>query len=407
MKRALVWLAVFLVVGLFAGAAAAQTALTPVLSVSPLTLPAGQVSDVLLTVRTATAGSLSPVSVTGLPADTFNFSFDALAGGISVAPLGQITLHTALGGVVPTDFQVTVTATNLVSIKYVSAFNKSLSAGDTISLHLVVTPLIGTAFGAGVTYASALHNPIAPTSDTLVFADFAIGPAGPAGPAGAIGAPGATGAQGPLGPTGPQGAIGAAGAIGATGAAGATGATGPAGAAGAIGATGAIGPTGAQGPAGATGGIGPAGAQGPAGPAGPAGPTGAAGQSVVGSSEPAGANCANGGVKYVSVSGVNYVCNGVGAGTVGPPGPPGPEGDAGVPGDPGSPGSPGSPGTPGATGTPGSPGAPGTAGPKGSDGSCAVSRTSVPASTASPFLLAMCAAALLRRRRRAAVNAAA
>jgi Collagen triple helix repeat (20 copies) len=76
------------------------------------------------------------------------------------------------------------------------------------------------------------------------------------------------------------------------------------------------GPAGPQGPKGD---VGPAGPQGPAGtngmdgaPGAPgaAGKDGKDGTSVTVSDEPAGANCANGGAKLVSVSGTTYVCNG-------------------------------------------------------------------------------------------------
>jgi len=124
------------------------------------------------------------------------------------------------------------------------------------------------------------------------------------------------GAVGATGPQGPKGDTGATGSVGPTGPKGDTGATGPAGPKGDTGATGSVGPTGPKGDTGAAGSAGPQGPKGDAGAAGPVGPVGPAGQSVVGSSEPAGANCAAGGVKYVSASGVNYVCNG----QAGPPG---------------------------------------------------------------------------------------
>ncbi|MBJ6766176.1 collagen-like protein [Myxococcaceae bacterium JPH2] len=127
------------------------------------------------------------------------------------------------------------------------------------------------------------------------------GAPGPAGATGPQGPPGATGA------TGPQGPPGATGATGPQGPPGATGATGPQGPPGATGATGPQGPPGATG---ATGPQGPPGATGATGPQGPPGATGATGQSVTGASEPPGANCANGGVKYTSSTGVDYVCNG-------------------------------------------------------------------------------------------------
>src|SRR5258708_9687732 len=55
---------------------------------------------------------------------------------------------------------------------------------------------------------------------------------------------------------------------------------------------------------------GPQGRIGAMGNPGQPGANGTNGQSVVASSEPAGANCANGGVKLVSASGTSYACNG-------------------------------------------------------------------------------------------------
>jgi hypothetical protein len=133
-----------------------------------------------------------------------------------------------------------------------------------------------------------------------------------------IGSPGATGPQGPPGPEGPQGVSGPPGPTGAAGPPGPQGFMGPPGPVGATGATGATGPqgpsggaTGPQGPAGATGPQGPQGVPGATGATGPAGP---AGESVVGASEPPGVNCANGGVRYTSATGVDFVCNGTSSG---------------------------------------------------------------------------------------------
>ena len=106
------------------------------------------------------------------------------------------------------------------------------------------------------------------------------GVAGLQGPAGPVGPAGAAGAQGPAGPVGPQGPVGAAGV---------------------------------QGPMGPAGPAGPQGIDGATGLQGTPGTTGADGQSVTGTPEASGPNCANGGVKYVSVSGTAYVCNGTSA----------------------------------------------------------------------------------------------
>jgi hypothetical protein len=85
---------------------------------------------------------------------------------------------------------------------------------------------------------------------------------------------------------------------------------------GANGAQGLPGPAGNQGPVGPTGTAGAGGAPGAPGAQGPQGPAGAPGQSVTTTPEPAGANCATGGVKLTAVSGTSYICNGSGSTTV-------------------------------------------------------------------------------------------
>jgi hypothetical protein len=120
-----------------------------------------------------------------------------------------------------------------------------------------------------------LPSSTAPASYVLVVQCY--GTTGPLLAAGLVLTVGAAGAAGPQGPPGPAGATGPQGLAGLTGPMGPTGATGP---------QGLVGPSGAQ------------------------GATGADGQSVAGSSEPVGSNCAYGGAKYESVSGVSYVCNG-------------------------------------------------------------------------------------------------
>ena len=208
----------------------------------------------------------------------------------------------------------------------------------------------------------------------------ATGATGPQGPAGATGATGVTGAAGPQGPAG------AAGTTGLTGAAGPQGPQGPAGATGATGLTGATGPQGPAGATGATGLTGAVGPQGPAGVAGPQGPIGLTGaQGLPGTNgtnglnsatlttvEPAGANCATGGVKLEFGPDVNgnglldageivpaltkYICNGaVGAqgpqGNIGATGLTGSQGPAGVAGPQGPIGLIGLAGTNGTNGT--------------------------------------------------------
>jgi hypothetical protein len=95
---------------------------------------------------------------------------------------------------------------------------------------------------------------------------------------------------------------------------------GPAGPSGKDGRDGAPGPTGATGAAGAAGSAGAAGAQGPAGPMGPIGPAGSGGSGggVTITSEPAGANCTNGGTKFTATDGtITYACNGTSSSSAG------------------------------------------------------------------------------------------
>lgn len=125
---------------------------------------------------------------------------------------------------------------------------------------------------------------------------------------GAVGATGAQGIQGLPGTNGTNGAIGATGPAGAQGPIGLTGPQGIQGLPGTNGAIGATGPAGAQGIQGfpgTNGAIGPIGLTGAAGPTGATGPTGTAGTNgtnglnalIKTTTEPSGANCANGGTK--------------------------------------------------------------------------------------------------------------
>ena len=91
---------------------------------------------------------------------------------------------------------------------------------------------------------------------------------------------------------------------------------------------------------------------------------GSPGSSVVGSSVAAGALCAAGGVRYSSIDGDHYVCNGV-PGLVGSAGAQGATGANGAVGASGANGSPGMNGVTGATGVAGAIGATGPAGPAG------------------------------------------
>lgn len=85
------------------------------------------------------------------------------------------------------------------------------------------------------------------------------------------------------------------------------------------------------------------------------------GSSVIGSSVAPGSSCPSGGVRYSSVDGDHYVCNG-------DPGLPGLNGVNGAKGDTGAPGTPGAPGAAGPKGDTGAPGPTGPTGPQGPAG---------------------------------------
>ena len=261
-----------------------------------------------------------------------------------------------------------------------------------------------------------IYTKLNPT--TWVLISNIMGPQGPAGLTGATGATGLTGPQGPAGPTGATGLTGAAGVAGPQGIQGLAGPTGLQGPAGAVGATGPQGPIGLTGPAGATGATGatgPAGVAGPQGPtglSGPQGPTGPAGTNgtnginglnaaTLTTVEPAGANCATGGVKLEFGPDVNgnglldageivpaltkYVCNGaVGAqgpqgiqGIAGPTGATGLTGAAGVAGPQGPAGPTGATGPQGPIGLTGPQGIQGATGPAGANGTNGTNGTAV------------------------------
>jgi hypothetical protein len=262
-----------------------------------------------------------------------------------------------------------------------NAGKTTFMAGETISVRVLLTPRVATPFGAHVHFSGTQEvGTVQPAEGTITFVDFPTGPPGATGPAGPTGL---TGAVGPAGPTGATGAIGPTGPAGQSviGSSEPTGANCTYGGIKYVSATGtAYVCNGAPGAAGAT------------GATGPPGPTGSAGQSVIGSSEPTGANCTYGGIKYVSASGTAYVCNGA-AGAQGLPGAQGPAGPQGSTGVPGPAGPQGPAGPAGATGPIGPAG---LAGPTGkATGGC----NTGPRDTQPAALLLLAFAALRARRR--------
>jgi hypothetical protein len=365
-----------------AGSALAQVPpVSPQFSVHPQIFPIGAESRALFVVRSTGAGASINPPLTW----TFTLDGSTQSGAglheVTVAKVDPaVTVHSKNTNLARLFNPPTVdqTGTVITVTALDSAKGQVFTDGDTVSFEAILVPKVPAPCGVSVRYGADANNgafqPV--NGDTIAFVDFPTGPPGPTGATGATGPAGATGAQGPAGPTGPTGPTGAAGPAGPTGPTGATGPTGPTGA---PGATGASGPAGAAGesvvgssePAGsncANGGVklvaasgttfgcnGAPGVQGVQGPQGPQGPAGIAGDSVIESVEPPGANCANGGVRISSLSGVAFVCDGA-TGATGPQGPQGAKGDTGAQGPAGPAGAAGVAGKGGGCGTaPGEP----------------------------------------------------
>ena len=366
-------------------------------SAHPTTLSAGQVDEVMVTLRVTGAGSTGSTFI----GCSFNSRapFDGFANGSMITGAPIVEMATVNGSWSVTWDQ----SKNSMNFNYTppAAGAGTFALNDAISVEFFLKPTLATSFMSTFNCAGAEVTKDIGFKE-LAFVAFDVGPAGPQGPQGATGA---TGATGPQGPQGPQGATGLTGATGATGP---QGPQGPQGATGLTGATGATGATGPQGPTGLTGATGATGAQ------------GIPGQSVVGASEGSGPNCQFGGVKLTSASGVNYVCNGLNGatgatgpmgpqgpagatGATGPQGPAGPAGPQGPEGPQGPSGSgvgiegpPGPQGPEGPQGSAGPQGQPGHNGADGADGGCS---TSGQAPSFAPLLVGLLA---FRRRRRAA-----
>jgi hypothetical protein len=251
---------------------ASAQVLTLELAIEPQTLAQDQTSEALLVIHATSAGVVS----TGnwLFAATQGYQFDAVDSSvIFYLPSGNPS------GWSSADLVPQLSTDHLrVGLVYQGNGTRTFNAGDSISLRVMVTPIIAGPFSSQIGFRQNLNSDPASTSISMlgfVGDPGAVGAQGPAGP------PGAIGPQGLQGPPGPPGAIGATGQAGSPGPIGIPGPTGPAGPAGVAG---------TAGPPGATGAVGPAGPPGPGLVSGsiialPLGAAGPAGFTLLGTSD--------------------------------------------------------------------------------------------------------------------------
>jgi hypothetical protein len=333
---------------------------------------------------TGATGPQGPIGITGATGAQGPIGLTGAQGPIGLTGANGVSVTSS--SVFVDSLYITLSSGQILNAGHVTGATGPQGAQGPIGL----TGTTGSQGPIGLTGASGLQGAIGQQGPT-----GATGPTGPIGLTGAQGPIGLTGLQGPVGNNGANGidgkntlaittiesagsncatggmkieygldsnknglldAIeinasltkyvcnGATGAIGPQGPQGPIGLTGPMGAAGPVGPTGLSGATGPQGPIGLAGETGATGPQGPAGANGTNGTNGIDGKNTLANTtlEPAGANCATGGVKLeygldannngiLDVSEINaslskYICNGA----TGPLGPAGTNGNNGV-----------------------------------------------------------------------------
>jgi len=266
---------------------AAQTAndkITPVCSVVPGAIQAGQTSSALVLCANGNVSSTQQIQ----PGDAFKVQFNIADGQIAALIPAVIVNSSTLN---PADFVVALgSAPDSLVVTY-AGVAKTFAPGDSVAVELsVIAPSkVATGTIAFQFPTSAAYNAPVPAFVSFPATDFPLAPPGPPGP---VGPPGPEPPFIPQGPPGPAGATGAQGPVGKTGPAG------PAGAAGTNGFEGPPGPQGLAGPAG------------PIGPTGPAGLNGAAGAPGIasaigvnqGSFTATGANINSSGTNQIHVS---------------------------------------------------------------------------------------------------------
>jgi hypothetical protein len=257
---------------------AAQTSndkITPVCSVVPGAIQAGQTSSALVLCANGNVSSTQQIQ-TG---DAFTVQFNIADGQIGALIPAVIVNSSTLN---PADFVVALgSAPNSLVVTY-AGVAKTFAPGDSVAVELSVIAPNKVASGT-IAFdfpTSAAYNAPVPAFVSFPATDFPLAPPGPQGP---VGPPGPEPPFIPQGPPGPAGTAGAQGPVGKTG------------------------PAGPAGPPGTNGFEGPPGPQGAAGPAGPAGPTGAPGApSAIGVNEGSftatGANLNSSGTNQIHVS---------------------------------------------------------------------------------------------------------
>jgi hypothetical protein len=227
---------------------AAQTTndkITPVCSVTPPAIEAGQTSSALVSCANGNVSSTQQIQ-TG---DAFTVQFNIADGQIAALIPAVIVNSSTLN---PADFVVALgSAPDSLVVTY-AGVAKTFAPGDSVAVELsVIAPSkVGGGTIAFQFPTSAAYNAPVPAFVSFPATDFPLAPPGP---------------QGPVGPPGPEPPFIPQGPPGQTGA---TGAQGP------VGKTGPVGPAGPAGPAGINGFDGQRGPQGLAGPVGPTGPAG-------------------------------------------------------------------------------------------------------------------------------------
>jgi hypothetical protein len=200
--------------------AQSNTAITPVVSISPGVFPFGQRSSFFIIITNGNLLSTANI----LNGDSFSFTFGP-ASGSGITLEGPIMVNSSTFRVL--DFGVVLSASNQVTNTY-QGVNRQFRAGESFALKLSLVAPSGIGSGRVIAQGPEVkiggrYNEMLAAITAISFVDFATGPKGDkgdTGPQGPIGVTGPQGVAGPQGVPGPQGVAGPQGVQGATGATG-------------------------------------------------------------------------------------------------------------------------------------------------------------------------------------------